>query len=147
MEILYSIIKVLEINETLFIYLATFTVIFFLVSNFLMKPYFEKYIQRQEKTKGLIEKAEKMRKENATMLNQYEVQFVAFNEKFSSHLQKKRKEILQNHKKLIEAAHSQARVLIENSKKEFNEQYLKAKKELNSQAPEWAKTLSLKILK
>ncbi len=146
MDMLFSIIKVLQINEMLGVYLIVFTVMFFFVSKFLMQPYYEKYLARQDRTRGLIEKAKKIQKENEETIKKYEKQLYEFNALFNLHLQKKKTEILETHKKLINETHSQAKVLLEKAKKDFSTQYDRVEKALSQKAPKLARELSLKLL-
>lgn len=147
METIYSIMDILKINETFFIYLIGFTAMFIIVQKFLFQPYFEQYLKRLEKTEGLIMKAEKIKESNSKKLDEYQRDLIQFNNQFFESLKNKREEIIETHQKLIQEAGSQAKVLIENNKKRFQAQYEEARKQLEKEAPVMAKELSLKILK
>ena len=141
MDILISIVQVLQLNSTLFIYLVVFAFFVLFLSKKLMTPYYQLFLERQKQTQGLMQKALDIQKENDLQQKKYEDKLIRFNHQFRQTLQEKKDEIVQNQQTLIEEARSQADVLITNSKKKLIEDFAKAEQELQKSA----KTLGLEL--
>ncbi len=145
METLNSVLQVLQLNHTFFIYVCIFLLFLFLVSKFLLSPVYEKFLVRENLTKGQILRAEDIEKETQTLQEEYEKVLLEYNQKFRQALQEKKNETLQNQQVQIEQAHEQAQNLILKARQDFQHDFIKAKKQLDQEAPQLAQSLLSKF--
>ena len=102
METLHSILQVLQLNQTFFIYLVCFFFFLILVSKGLISPVYNRFLTREGLTKGQILKAEELKKENQVLMEKYEQKVLEYNQKFQKAFQERKEKILQDQTMQVE---------------------------------------------
>ena len=146
METLNSILEVLQLNQTFFVYLVCFFVFLILVSKGLISPVYDRFLERESLTKGQILKAEDLKKENQILMEEYEQKVLEYNQKFQKALQEKKEKILQNQTMQVEKAHQQIQEWAEQSRSSFKNAVVEVRKQLDKTAPLLAKQLISKLM-
>ena len=146
METLLSIIDILRLDETFFIYFAVFLFLLFVVSRYLIAPYYQVFLARLEQTEGQIKNADKIQKENQELKKEYETRLALLNSKFQKALKEKVSATYRHQQTLMDEARAQAQVLVSQSQKSLNADVKSAKKQLKLLAPELAQQLSQKLI-
>ncbi|MDE0151481.1 MAG: ATP synthase F0 subunit B [Bdellovibrionales bacterium] len=146
METLNSVIQVLQLNETFFIYLIVFFVFMLSVAHFLLKPYYEKFEAREKQTKGRVLLSTQLQKEEEHLNQEYEKKLVAFHQKFQKELNEKKNQILKTHQVQMDQTRKEAQDKINTALESFQKELAKAEEELGREAPQLAKQLKLKLI-
>ena len=138
METLKSVLQVLQMDNTFFVYLGWFVVLLFFISRFLIKPAYNQFLNYENATRGQILKAEDIQKETQALKKEYEQALLEYNQKFQTALNEKQNKSLQNQQVQIQKTQEQARELTLKSKQTFQKDFAMAQKELNQKAPQLA---------
>lgn len=146
METLNSVIQVLQLNKTFFIYLIVFLIFMLFIAQALLKPYYEKFLAQEKQTRGRTLLSTELQKEEEQLNQEYEQRLVAFHQKFQKELSERKNQILQTHQIHINQTHEQAQNKIDDAIKSFQKELTVAEKELEKQAPELAEKLKLKLI-
>ena len=146
METLESVIQVLKLNGSFFIYLLVFSFFLTFISRALMAPYYEKLKSRNKETEGKILKSEELQKKALETKKQYEEKLTLFNQKFQSQLKKRKDQILEKNQKEINKAFLETKEKTRASKKTLRAEFDLARKELMKEAPKLAENLSIKLI-
>jgi len=146
METLNSIIKVLQLNETFFIYLIVFFTFMLSIAHLLLKPYYERFSAREKQTKGRVLLSTQLKKEEEQLKQRYEQKLVAFHQKFQKELNEKKSQILKTHQVHINQTRKQAQGKIDSALKSFQKELITAEGELEKEAPRLAEKLKLKLI-
>ena len=146
METLLSIIDILRLDETFFLYFAAFLFLLFIVSRYLMAPYYQAFLARFEQTEGQIQNAGKIQEENQKLKKEYETRFALINSRFQKAFKEKLSAIVCHQQTLADEARSQAQVLVGQAEKSLTADFNEAKKQLKELAPGLALELSQKLL-
>ena len=146
METLHSILQVLQLNQTFFIYLVCFFFFLILVSKGLISPVYHRFLAREGLTKGQILKAEKLKKENQILMEKYEQKVLEYNQKFQKALQERKNKILQDQTVQVEKTHQQIQKWAEQSRSFFKSAVVEVRKQLNQTAPLLAQKLISKLI-
>ena len=146
METLNSVIRVLQLNETFFIYLVVFFIFMLLIAQTLLKPYFEKFLAQEKQTRGRALLSAQLKKEEEKLHQEYEQRLTAFHQKFQKELNERKTQILKTHQVHIDQTRKQAQEKIDESIKSFQKDLTEAKKELEKEAPKLAENLKLKLV-
>ena len=146
METLYSVLEVLQLNQTFFIYLVCFFFFLILVSKGLISPVYNRFLTREDLTKGQILKAEELKKENQVLMEQYEQKVLEYNQKFQQALQERKNKILQDQTVQVELAQRQAQEWAKQSKQSLQNTAVEVRKQLNQTADLLAQKLISKLI-
>ena len=145
MDTIKSLIEVFNLNEAFFVYIALFFIFLFLTSKGLLSPYLESFLKRDEQTQGRFDLSLKLQKENQELEEKYKVKLVEFNKKFQEALKNKEKELLEKNLKEIELAQKDSQKWIHEQLASFKEDFLKARGDIQIEAPKLAEQLASKI--
>ena len=145
METLNSIIKVLGLNHTFFIYVVAFAVLVFILSKWLIAPYYRKFLERESQTKGQTLRAETVQKENQQLQQEYEQLLIKYDRQFQTALQEAKSQMLIQQQEEIEKAQRQATQSITESRNSLEATFLKIQQQLKKEAPLLAQNLTLKL--
>lgn len=146
MNTLNSIIQVLQLNSTLFVYLILFAGLIFIVSKMLIAPYYKLFEMQHSHTQGQIQKAQDMQKENDQLQAEYEKLLIQFNDRFQHALQMKKNKIVKQQEVLFNKAQKKARILIQNAQKNIQKEFQIAEQQLKHQTVHLARLLSDKLV-
>ncbi len=91
-----SLAEALGINGTFFVQFLVFLALYPLLSRLLFRPYFRLHEQREEQTRGRMEKADKWRKEEESLKTEYEESARRMNRLFDEMYREKSKKLKQN---------------------------------------------------
>ena len=146
METLNSIIQVLQLNETFFIYLVIFFIFMLSMAHLLLKPYCDRFVAREKQTRGRVLLSTQIQKEEEQLNQEYEQKLVTFHQKFQKELNEKKNQILKTHQVHIDQTREQAQDKINATLKSFQKELTKAEEELGKEAPQLAEKLKLKLI-
>ena len=146
MGIINSLIKVFQLNESFFIYMAVFFIFLFLISRFLLNPYLHAFEKRDEKTQGRLLLVSQIQEENKALTKQYKQKLVGFNQRFQEKLEDKKKELGKKNISEINQARKNSQKWIEEQRQVFLNDFNKAKKEIQTKALRLAKELTSKLI-
>ena len=146
METLNSIIKVLQLNETFFIYLVIFFIFMLAMAQLLLKPYYERFLAREKQTRGRVLLSNQLQKEEKQINQEYEQKLITFHQKFQKELNEKKNQILKTHQIHVDQTRKQAQDKIDSALKVFQKELIRAEEELEKEAPQLAEKLKLKLI-
>ncbi len=146
METLNSVINVLQLNKTFFIYLVVFLIFMLFIAQILLKPYYEKFLAKEKQTRGRTLLSVELQKKEERLTQEYEQRLVSFHQKFQKELNERKNQILQAHQVHINQTREQAQSKIDGAIKFFQKELAVAEEELGKQAPELAEKLKLKLI-
>ena len=146
METLNSVIHVLQLNETFFIYLVVFFIFMLFIAQVLLKPYYEKFLAREKQTQGRAFLSTQLKKEEDQFNKEYEQRLAGFHQKFQKELNERKNQILKTHQVHIHQTRKKAQDKIDESIKSFQKELTLAKEELEKSAPKLAEDLKLKLI-
>lgn len=135
METLHSVLQVLQLNSSFFVYMGFFLFLLFFISRFLIKPAYNQFLYRESSTRGRLLKAEDIQRETQALREEYEKVLFEYNQKFQTALNKKKDESLQDQAVQVQQAQKQARELVLKSKQTFQKDFKAVQKELEQKAP------------
>lgn len=146
METLNSVIRVLQLNETFFVYLIVFFIFMLFIAQALLKPYYEKFLAREKQTQGRALLSTQLKKEEEKINHEYEQRLAGFHQKFQKELNERKNQILKTHQIHIHQTRKKAQDKINESIKSFQKQLALAEEELERSAPKLAEDLKLKLI-
>jgi F-type H+-transporting ATPase subunit b len=106
----------LGVNSTLFIQMASFFVVFLVLKGVVFGPYFKSYLERQERTVGRAELAEKFISETKDLEVQYSVKAQEINENVKAVYDRSRSEAMKQYDQTINAARATGKSLLEDAR-------------------------------
>ena len=146
METLNSVIHVLQLNETFFVYLVVFFMFMLFIARTLLKPYYEKFLAREKQTQGRVLFSTQLKKEEDQLNKEYEQRLASFHQKFQKELNERKNQILKTHQMHIHQTRKQAQAKIALAMKTFQKELALAEEELEKSAPKLAEDLKLKLI-
>ena len=146
METLNSVIRVLQLNETFFIYLAVFFIFMLFIARTLLKPYYERFLTQEEQTKGRAFLSAQLKKEEEELNREYEQRLADFHQNFQKEIDERKNQILKTHQVHIHQTRKQAQDKITGAMKTFQTEAALAEEELEKSAPKLAENLKLKLI-
>ena len=146
METLNSVIRVLQLNETFFIYLVVFFIFMLFIAQVLLKPYYEKFLVREEQTQGRALLSTQLKKEEDQLNKEYEQRLAGFHQKFQKELNERKNQILKTQQVHIHQTRKKVQDKIGESMKSFQKELDLAERELEKSAPKLAEDLKLKLI-
>lgn len=142
MELLLS----LGLNETFAyqfaIFLCAFTLSYFIA----FRPYFAAYVQRQERTTGDLEAAEKIKLETREITEKYEKKAKQFNAEFKRIYDKSRTEARKEAEVILQDARTKAKTLLDQTRDELHKQYSLAQQSVDKEAEALSAAISTRML-
>ena len=145
MDTIKSLIEVFNLNEAFFVYLFLFFIFLFFISKALLSPYLHSFLKRDEQTQGQFDLSLKLQKENQDLEEKYKKSLVQFNKKFQEALKNKEKELLEKNLNEMEQAQKDSQQWMRAQLDSFQKDFLKAKEEIQKEAPRLAEQLASKI--
>ncbi|MGE0526349.1 MAG: ATP synthase F0 subunit B [Bdellovibrionales bacterium] len=113
MELLFS----LGVNSSLFVQFAIFLVVYVVLKNLLFEPYFRAFNERNERTVGQTEMAERYLSEARELEDKFAIRAKEVNERYKAVFDKSRSEALKEYDHLVNEARARAKQVIESSRK------------------------------
>lgn len=146
METLNSVIQVLQLNETFFVYLVVFFIFMLFTAQFLLKPYYERFLAQEKQTRGRVLLSTQLKKEEEELNQEYEQRLAGFHQKFQKEVNERKNQILKTHQMHIHQTRKQTQDKIAGAIKTFQKELSLAEEELEKSAPKLAENLKLKLI-
>ena len=141
-----EILSTLGINSTVFVQLAIFCVVYIFLSNFVFKPYFVALKERNQRTVGNQELAEKLLEETKTLQTEYEIKAREQSANYKNIFDQSRKDANKKHEEIVNAAREQAKELLNEAKAEISNEIKAAQSDLAKEVPQVAQVVESQLL-
>lgn len=141
-----ELVSSLGINATLGVQLGIFLLTYILMYFIAIKPYFKAYIERENKTVGQSELAERIIAETHDLHTEFETKARRINDKHRSIYDESRTQAMHAYDEKINAARTSAKNILESGKLKIAKEIETARKELRQQVPEISHEISSKLL-
>jgi len=141
-----GLLKQLHIDQSLFVQLAIFTLLFLILSQIYFKPFLNLIQRRHEKTVEDRIKAERLAKEANEKIQLYRARLQEERKKFRADYENLVLESRQKEQEIISEARTKAKLITETSLKEARAQKERLKQELQSEVQGMAKNIADNLL-
>jgi F-type H+-transporting ATPase subunit b len=136
----------LGLNETLFLQMAVFLVVYVVLNRVLFKPYFAAYTERRMRTVGQSEAAERYVNEARELQTQYSAKAKQINEQFKAIYDKTRNEANKEYDRLIQEARAGAKEIVDQARIKTQVGVQHAKEQIKSEIPIVSEMITAKLL-
>jgi F0F1-type ATP synthase membrane subunit b/b' len=141
-----QILGSLGIDETIFIQMGIFLVVFVAMKTILFDAYFAAHHTRKERTVGQTEAAERYINEARELEAQYAVQAQQINEQFRTIFDKSRTDANKEYERITEAARSQAKQWMEQARAKVGRELAETRSQLTGDIPAVSQLITAKLL-
>lgn len=142
MELLTS----LGINSTTYIHLAIFLVVFVVLKDFVFKPYFRAFVERNDRTVGQTETAEKYSVDTKALEAQYAEKAREINEQFKQIYDKTRQGATKEYDRLVAEARARSKELVEQARTSIQSEIQAARLQLSAEVPVLSELISNQLV-
>lgn len=136
----------LGINSTIFMQIGIFLVTFVFLKYVLFDPYFAAYEERNKKTVGQVDEAEKYIQETKALEEKYSKEAKRINEEYKSIYDKTRLEALKAYEEKIASAREIAKTEVDSARALISKNAHEAKNEIKEELPEISEMISSRLL-
>lgn len=133
MDTLAGILSSLGVDDTFFIQLGLFLVVFVFVWNVAFAPYFKAFEAREAQTTGSTETANDLIKEAAKLELVYQEKARALNTEIKELFDAQRKDAVKEQDAIVSAAREEAKNIVSEAREKIQVEYNKAREELLTQ--------------
>lgn len=141
-----DIIANLGVDLTIFFQFVSFLVGYFFLYFLVFKPYMKAYEERERRTEGTEEVAERLLTDTKDLQTEYQVKAQQLNAQYKSLYDKSRTEALKAHDQMVSEARANALQLLEKTRDQLNGEVGKAQEQIDKMTPEVAKEIASKLL-
>jgi F0F1-type ATP synthase membrane subunit b/b' len=146
MDTVLGIFTSLGANNTIWIQLGIFLVVFLFVLNVGMKPYFKAFEERQRRTQGSEKQAEQMVAQSRELEAMFQRKARGLNLDIKSIYDKQRLEAQKEHERILLEAKDKAKAILDRARGTIQEQYNKAREELFKEAPAVGRSIAERLV-
>lgn len=146
MDILLGVLDQLKINNSIWLQLACFLVTYFFISNLLIKPYFQAYLNRQSRTVGNQELAIKTAEEAEAEFAKYQERARAINLEVKNIFDNARKTAVVEQDQLMSTARGTSQKKIDAGRAEIIKETTRARQEILNEVGEISQLIRVKML-
>lgn len=146
MEAVINIIKSLGVNDTIWVQLGLFLVVFFALKTLVFKPFFEAHEGRHNATQGNEEAAEKIFTQTRELESLYQRKARSMNADVKAIFDKARLEANLEYEKIIGEAKEKARLTLDKHRNHIQEEFNKAREDLIKEGPLLGVAIADKLL-
>ena len=136
----------LGVNSTLGIQLAVFIVVFAVLKYFLFGPYYAAYVERQERTLGKTELAERFVAEARELELKYSARALEENDRFREVYDRSRTQATKEYDGLVSDARHKAKEQIDESRRLIQKQMTDARVQLSQEVSGVAQLINRKLI-
>lgn len=140
-----EIFRALGVDNTLIIHLACFLVSYIALTQLILKPYFNAYLEREKRTVGGEEAAVRLVEEANDLQTQYAIRARELNAQAKSFYDQARGDAAKRSETIVSAARDQASALIKSSREQIAGEVSKAKKSLALEIPAVGSAIASKL--
>jgi F-type H+-transporting ATPase subunit b len=143
---LTKILISLGINQTLWVQLGVFVVVFVIVNQFVFKPYFRAFLERQAQTTGSQDQAEQILTQTRELEALYQRKMRGLAADIKEVFDRARSEAASKQEKLNSEAREQAKNTIESGRRQIEIEYNKAREELLKETDGLSRDIAGKLI-
>jgi len=136
----------LGVNETLAIQLGMFLVVFVALKYLLFGPYFAAFNERQARTLGKTELAERYLAESRAMEETYALRAREANDRYREVFDKSRAETNKQYEQLVSDARNQSKVRIEEMRAQIRKEIQGVQTQLTQEVPAVSQLINHKLI-
>lgn len=145
MESILGIFSSLGVNSTIWIQLGLFLTIYFVFNALVVKPYFNAYLIRQEKTVGSQEHANALTDQARELESAFQRKARELNQDIKEIYDQARAEALVEQNKIQNESRSAAKNKIESAREKLKDEYNRAREELLKEAAGVGQTIKERL--
>lgn len=142
---LANLLASLGINATTGIQFLLFLVVYIFLNQLLFKPYFRAFLERQNRTEGNKELAERVIAETKELETIYQSKARDFNENYKKIYDQSRSEALHEHDRLVDEAKIRAKTIVDDTRSKLVVEIEKARITLAAEAPQLSQAIVTKL--
>ena len=136
----------LEINELFFVQLANFLILFILLNYILFKPLLRLFKERDDRTKGFLEKAKTIGKDREDISSQIDAKLAEARNKAKTIFEELSKEGLSSQKESLDLARKDAAEINKKAKEHLEAETKKARESLRKDVEAFSKKIVEKMV-
>lgn len=136
----------LGINSTLFIQIGVFLVTFVFLKYVLFDAYFAAFQERDKKTVGQVDQAEKYIAETQALEQRFSDQARKINEEYKTIYDRTRSEAMKLYEERVHSARTLAKNEVESAREKIAQHAEAAKNEIKSELPQISELISSRLL-
>lgn len=136
----------LGINQSLGIQLVTFLVVFAFLKQLLFEPYYAAFIERQKRTEGTTELAERFVAETRAMEEKYSHRAQEVNDRFREVYEKNRTEAMRDYDRVIGEARNKAKGLVDDSREKIQKEMESVRAQLSQDVASVSQLINQKLI-
>ena len=146
MEAVVNIIQALGVNQTIWVQLGLFFVSYLFLSRIVLEPYYKAFSEREAKTVGGRERAEKVYAQTRELENLFQRKARALNSELKEIFDKAKVQAQTEQEKINEEARNRAKESISKAKEKIQDEVNRAREDLLKYAPEISQAISVNLL-
>lgn len=146
MSTVVDILRQLGVNETLFIQLATFIVVFLILRALVFKPYFDAYEKRKGATEGNTEAAEKLAKDATELEASFQKKARELATSVKAQFEKARLEAQVEADKILSESRENTHRILEKARLHVQEEAARTREQLSRETPELGAAIADRLL-
>lgn len=136
----------LGLDETLFVQMGVFLVVFVVLKKLLFEPYFAAYRERKERTVGQTEAAERYVNEARELEQQYSSKAQQINQQFKSIYDQSRVEAMKEYDQVIQVARNNSKQWTEQARSKIQKEVREAREKMSPDIPAISQLITAKLM-
>ncbi len=141
-----NLLSSLGVNDTYYVEFGLFLAVYLTLKYVLFGPYFAAYNQRNDRTVGQTELAERFVNETRELEERFSKRAQEVNERFKAVFDKSRSEAMKEYDRMIGEARTKAKSLVEDTRQRIGTEMETARKQLSSEVGAVSQLINHKLI-